>query len=144
MPSITNTYLSLLSDPASLTIYSGHMKELERLTVVMYSKNCSAVSQRHTYNYFMQSLDAISPSQAALFQHLKMCLFQALYVLRQATTAQQNIPAFDEWGRLYDQDKRQWKQYWTMLEDASKACALLFHCGCKNNARINANAAVDI
>ncbi len=34
MPSITNTYLSLLSDPASLTIDSDHMKELERFTVV--------------------------------------------------------------------------------------------------------------
>jgi hypothetical protein len=141
MPDLTDTFLSLISDPHSLTLESEHMKLIERFTVLMYSKSCSAATVNEArlllFSHGLCGLDAIPPTQAALFEHVKRSLLQAAFIWKQSTTAQQSIPSSDKWGWELDPDKNQWMPFWTKLADASKACALLLHCGCTKACRGN-------
>ena len=53
------------------TIDSLHMRRLERLTVLMYSKNCAAQSvneaRKLMFTHGLKSLDSIPPTKNALF-----------------------------------------------------------------------------
>ena len=141
MPDLTDTFLALISDPDSLTLDSEHMKRIERFTVLMYSKSCSAANVNEArlrlFSHGLRGLDAIPPTQAALFEHLRRSLLQAAFTWRQATTAQQSIPSPDKWGWELDPDMNQWMPFWTKLADASKACSLLLHCSCTKACRGN-------
>ena len=61
----TDTFNEISQDPSSLTFDSQHMQILERLTVLMYSKNCSATSvneaRRLMFTHGLKSLEAIPP-----------------------------------------------------------------------------------
>ena len=100
--------------------------------LIMYSKTCvsSRVDEaRH------QSLENLPPTQAALIQHIKRALLQASFYWNQATAVQQDIPEFNAWGWFRDSTRKTWEPYWTNLGDASKACTILLHCGCKTACR---------
>ena len=56
-------------------------------------------------------------------------LLQASFYRNQATTVQQEIPDFSEWGWHKD-GTGTWQPLWTTLNDASAACDLLVRCGC--------------
>jgi len=43
-PEVTETTISLTENPHELTEDSIHMQRIEQLTVLMYSKNCSSVT----------------------------------------------------------------------------------------------------
>ena len=133
MPELTNTLLSLTSDPEFLLLESDHMKVIERFTILMFNKSCNAASVNEArlqmFSHGLRGLDAIPPTQAALFEHLKRSVLQASFIWNQATTAEQIIPSFDEWGWEFDLEKAQWKPFWTTLADASKVCSLLLLCG---------------
>ena len=51
------------------------MQRLERFHVIMYSKSCSAATvnqaRQQLFSHGLRSLEAIPPSQAALFEHLR-------------------------------------------------------------------------
>ena len=79
---VTNTFIAITQDPASLTLYSLHMQPLERLTVLMYSKNCRSTSVKEArmllFTVGLKPLESIPSSQHALFQHTKRALLIAL------------------------------------------------------------------
>ena len=66
-PEVTDILVAITQDPISLTLESGHMKCLERWTVLMYSKNCSADSvneaRKVMFTHGLKSLDSIPPTQ---------------------------------------------------------------------------------
>ena len=72
---MTDTFLELSDNPDSFTIDSIHMQRLERFHVIMYSKSCSAATvnqaRQQLFSHGLRSLEAIPPSQAALFEHLR-------------------------------------------------------------------------
>ena len=74
----TTTFTAITQDPTSLTLDSLHMRRLERLTVLMFSKNCAAQSvneaRKLMFTHDLKSLDSIPPTQNALFQHAKRAL----------------------------------------------------------------------
>ena len=77
-PEITTTFTVITDDPTSLTLDSLHMNRLERLTVMMYSKNCSAQSvneaRKLMFTHGLKSLDSI-PLLKMLFTSTPNVLF---------------------------------------------------------------------
>ena len=134
LPDLTDTLVALTQDPDLFTLESIHMQQIERFVIIMYSKGCGAASvneARHRlFTTGSRSLENIPPTQAALFQHVKRALLQASFYWNQATTVQQEIPDFSDWGWQKD-GSNNWQPLWTTLSDASVACAILLHCGCK-------------
>jgi len=59
----TTTFTAITQDPARLTLDSLHMSRLERLTVLMFSKNCAAQSVNEAsklmFTHGLKSLDSI-------------------------------------------------------------------------------------
>ena len=49
----------------------------------------------------------------------------------------QDVPDVSAWGWTQDVNTKLWVPFWTVLDDASKACALLHHCGCGKACRGN-------
>ena len=99
----------------------------------MYSKGCGAdrgnEAMHRLFTTGSRSLENISPTQAALFLHVKRALVQASFYWSQANPIQQEITNISEWGWHKDISNT-WQPLWTTLSDASMACAILLHCGC--------------
>ena len=110
------------------------MERLEKFTVMMYSKNTDAShvneARRQLFSQETRTLDMIPPTQQALHQHILCALFQAAIIVMQAFEPRQNQPNASDWGWIKDEKTNVWSPFWTDLPVASKACALLFHCGC--------------
>ena len=114
----------------------GSLERLERFFILQYSKTCGQTRVNKARSYLFQtsarSLDRMPPTQAALYQHIRRALQQAGYIWAQALVLQPVLPPFTDWG---------WKRssvghlvpFWTMLEDASKACKALHSCSCKTS-----------
>ena len=134
VPGLTDTLIKIQEDPTKFTIDSIHMERLERYYVLQYSKSCgqSQVNKARValFRTGTRLLDRIPPSREALFQHIRRALLQAGFIWSQSLVLKPILPPFTEWG---------WKRnsaghlvpLWTVLEDASKACSILVHCGCK-------------
>ena len=133
IPDLTNTLVALTNTPDLFSLESVHMQNIERFVVLMYSKGCGAAGvneARHClFTTGSRSLENLPPTQAALFQHVKRALLQASFYWNQATSVQQEIPDFSEWGWHKD-GTGTWQPLWTTLSDASAACDLLVRCGC--------------
>ena len=140
-PQLTDTLLALPDEPDLISLDSIHMERLERWTVIMYSKSCGCSRVNHArkqlFSHGKCTLEKIPPTQEALLQHTKRALHQAGYVWRQAREREQHIPDPSEWGWVLNEQTRVWSPRWTMLEDVSKACSLLFHCNCEKACKGN-------
>ena len=101
-PEATTTFTAITQDPASLTLDSLLMRRLERLTVLMYSKNCAAQSvneaRKLMFTQGLKSLDSIPPTQNALFQHVKRALHTAGFIWKQSLSRIPEIPNPSDWG----------------------------------------------
>ena len=84
-----------------------------------------------------RTLETIPPTQQALLQHAFRALYQASYIWKQCLEPQQDLPDVSAWGWVKDEKSKLYAPLWTLLPDASKACALLFHCGCSKACRGN-------
>ena len=108
------------------------MQTVEHFVVVMYSKGCGLVkvneARLRLFNSGKKSLEALPPTQAALYQHIRRAMLQAT-LWSQATSVQQDIPDFQDWG-WYKTSSGGWLTFWTTLKDTSKACSTLLQCGC--------------
>ena len=75
MPEITETLLTLNENPSLFSLDSAEMKNLERFFVIMYKKSYSASTineARHQlFTSGSRNLEALPPTQAALFEHIK-------------------------------------------------------------------------
>ena len=136
VPDLTETLITIQSDPLQFSLNSVHMERLERFFILLYSKTCGQMRVNKARSYLFQtsarSLDRMPPSQAALYQHILRALLQAGYIWAQAPILQPFLPPFTDWG---------WKRssvghlvpFWTTLKDASKSCKALHSCTCKTS-----------
>ena len=131
-PGLTETLVALTNDPTLLTLNSLHMHRLERFVVIMYSKGCGVA----TVTSGKKALENMPPTQSALFEHIKRALLQASFIWNQSCSLNQQIPDFSNWG-WRKEDRNIWLPHWTTLEDASKACSILLHCGCEKSCTGN-------
>lgn len=136
---LTDTLVALTSDPKVFNPQSHHMQILERFVVVMYSKGCGLErvneARLQLFSSGKKSLEALPPTQSALYQHIRRAVLQAT-IWSQATSVHMDIPDFQEWGWHKDSSGR-WLPYWTALEDSSKACSILLQCGCMKSCTRN-------
>ncbi|MES9879449.1 MAG: hypothetical protein ABW185_01030 [Sedimenticola sp.] len=144
-PDLSETLVALTEEPHMLTIDSVHMQRLERWTVIMYAKGggCARVNEarRKLFSQGTRTLEHIPPTQAALLEHSKRALHQAGFVWEQSQKRQQSIPDASHWGWAQDPETGVWSPFWTLLADASHACALLLHCGCEKACKGNCKCA---
>ncbi len=140
-PDLTETLISLMEDPESFSLVSVHMQRIERFVVLMYSKTCGSATVNDARHYLFsngsRSLDNIPPTKAALFEHVKRSLLQASFIWKQSNRSVQEVPVFDRWGWERDDRSKHWTPFWTTLANASKACAILLHCGCAKMCKGN-------
>jgi len=96
---LTDTLMALSSDPQQLSLQSQHMQTLERFVVVMYSKDCGLSRVNETRLWLFTSgkktLKALPPTQAALYQHIRRAVLQAI-IWNQATSVHMDIPDFKD------------------------------------------------
>ena len=80
--------------------------------------------------------DALPPTKAALTQHLKRAIYQAVYVWGQQLIADPILPEPNDWGWKMDQISNTWDPIWTQLP-SMYAVNELVKCGCKTNCTFN-------
>jgi hypothetical protein len=139
-PGLTDTLVALTSEPQELSPQSQHMCTLERFVVVMYSKGCGLErvneARLRLFTSGKKTLEALPPTQAALYQHIRRAMLQASFFWSQATSVHQDIPDFHAWGWHKDSTGG-WLPFWTTFEDSSKACSILLQCGCAKSCTGN-------
>ena len=133
-PQITDTFIAILQDPTSFTLESEHMRHLERLVILMYSRNCDTDSlneaRKRMFTNGLKDLDSIPPTKHAFYQHTKRALLTAAFIWKQSLSKTPQIPTYSEWGWKWNGRTNEWVPYWTDLAGVSQACSLLLNCGC--------------
>ena len=140
MPELTDTLLNLTHNPYTFSMDSDDMKQLERFTVLMYSRSCSATSvdeaRLQLFSHGSRALETLPHTKAALYQHVKRAIPRACFFWKQSVSSQQVIADFAEWGWKLDEKVKQWVPFWTVLPDASSARYLhLYTMASKSMAR---------
>ena len=135
MPELTDTLLALTYNPDLFCLNSVYVQRIESFVVLMYSRGCGADRGNEALHCLFTTgsrpLENMSPTEDALFQHVKRALLQASFYWSQATSILQEIPNISEWGWHKDINNT-WQPLWTTLSDASVTCVILLHCGrCK-------------
>ena len=101
-PEVTDTFIAITQDPISLTLDLLHMQRLERLTVLMYSKNWRSTSVKEArkliFTVGLKPLESIPPTQHALSQHTKRALLIAAFIWKKSLSKISTIPNPGEWG----------------------------------------------
>ena len=108
-PDLTDTLVALTSDPKVFNPQSQHMTVLERFVVVVYIKGCGLEhvneARLQLFNSGKKCLEALPPTQASLYQHIRRAVLQAT-IWCQATLVYMDIPDFQEWGWHKDRNDR--------------------------------------
>ena len=87
-------------------------------------------ARRHLFAFCNRKICNIPPTKAALFQHVKLAVYQAGHVWGQALTASPVLPSLSEWGWKED-GNGDWIPLWTTQPDASAVCRELIKCSCR-------------
>ena len=104
------------------------MQRLQRWTVLMYGKDCDAVTVNEARKVmFTHGLKSLDSTQHAFFQHAKCAQLTASFVWKQSLLKTPEIPNPGEWGWEWNTRTKEWVPYWTDLADVSKACSILLH-----------------
>ena len=135
-PDLTDTLLTLAETPECIS--DKTMEVLERFVVLMYDRTSelSKVNEarQHLFSRKGRSLQNIPPTQDALQQHTKHCVYQGGFVWGQCLQKTPKLPSPEEWG-WERTDGSPWKPKWTTIAQAQQACYELIHCSCKKACR---------
>jgi hypothetical protein len=105
------------------------------LNGLLLSCTAKTVDWLHLFSSGKKSLEALSLTQTALYQHICRTVMQAT-IWSQTTSVHMDIPDFQEWG-WHKESSGRCLPYWTALEDSSKACSILLQCGCMKSCTRN-------
>ena len=145
MQGIGKSIIFLTENPHEFKEDSTHMQRLEKLTILMYSNHCSSNTvndaRLQMFTHKLRSLDSISPTKAALCQHIKRTILIACFIWHRALTRQLNIPDPSRYGWEWNDRLKMWVPYWTYLDDARTACALMLNFGCLKSCTENCKCA---
>ena len=120
------------------------MARFERWTVVMYSKSsgCSRVNdvRRQLFTHCTRTLDHI-PHTGSAASTCKASSVPGRLHLKTSKAATPRCPGCFSVGLDARHKHETLGAIWIVLDDASKACALLHHCGCGKACRGNCKCA---
>ena len=120
-PQVTETFVTILQDPACLKLDYQHMQHLERWVVFMYCKNNWS---KETSG--LKDLVSIPPTQHAFFQYAKRELFCAAFIWKQALFRTPEIPSPGDWDWTWNARTRESAPHWTDLPDVSQeSCCIV-------------------
>ncbi len=85
--------------------------------------------RKHLFTKKGRTIDALPPTSAALYQHIKRAVYQGGHCWGQAAVKEAILPDPKDWG-WQTGPNRVWEPLWTVLPEASKACCQLVKCGC--------------
>ena len=135
-PEVTNAFLYMASHPHTpVTIEWEHFKLLKRFCVVIYDKTSNLEfindARKEPFCQRNRTTEMIPPTQDALLQHCKRVFYQA-GIWYTSNIPQQELPSLEdyEWN---SSKECKWSPVWITHPVASKACAELVKCGCKNS-----------
>lgn len=102
-PDIATTFVSLVDNPFSLDENQEvHMQKIERFIVIMYERASSLVSvneaRRHLFTKKGRDIQAIPPTYAALYQHVRRAVLQGGHCWGQALAVSPTLPSPVDWG----------------------------------------------
>lgn len=81
-------------------------------------------------------MERLPPTKAALFQHFKRAIYQALGIWGNALIKMVDAPSPSDWGWIYD-DENSFVPLWTTNPQLSEVCAELQQCKCKGVCSIS-------
>src|SRR6218665_2851257 len=125
--------MKLSSQPQMVNSYD--LDVLEKFTVMLYDQSSSESNvdsaRRTLFTQTNRPSDKIPPTRAALFQHVLLAAYHALYICGQALVPHARLPHPNECG---------WKEgengtlhvHWTDNNPIGDVCLALKKCGCKN------------
>lgn len=130
-PEVTDVFTKLSTYP--LTIEHNDQVILEKFVITMYDRSSSASDvdevRLDMFARKQRPYDAIPPTQAALFEHIKRAAYQAGCILGQSTMCQMEVTSPSDWGWTKKENK--WQIFWTPLSPVADRCKELTKCGCK-------------
>ncbi|KAG7159537.1 hypothetical protein Hamer_G004177 [Homarus americanus] len=107
-PEVTTAFLSLASTPSELP--DGVLSTLERFIVLLYDRTSTCcdvnVLRKKLFSRKSRSLEDLSPTRAALEQHIKRAAYQAGHIWGQAAIAFVSLPSPCDWGWMKSGDER--------------------------------------
>lgn len=131
-PEVTAAF-STLSQTPDETAVCRIMPLIEQFVVYMYDRasDCDTVdkARKELFAHKARPMEAIPPTSAALFQHVKRTAYQAGYCWGQAQVAVPTLPSPASWGWKEALDQS-WEPLWTTLPQASETCLEFLKCGC--------------
>ncbi len=137
LPEMTDALAHLSNNPPQDRIPDQCMCLVERFVVVMYDRASEAekvnAARQQLFSKGSRALENIPPTQAALTQHTRRAIYQAVHCWGQALVAMPELPDPGNWG--WKKSSTGWKPLWTTLTDATASCYELIHCSCKKGCR---------
>ena len=115
---MTDTFLALSTGPSDIS--EAHVSVLKRFTILLYDRTSSKddinEARQQLFAKKGRTMDAVPPTQAALFQHIKRAAYQGGHCWGRALEVAPELPSPGDWGWA---DPSDWKPFWTTLPEAS-------------------------
>ena len=110
---------------------------LGKVVVLLYDRTSSLLkvneARQELFCKKSREFDSISPTKAALEQHIRRAVLQGAHTWGQTLLCQPALPSPADWG--WQRQARRWSPYWTTLKQAKDTCYELIHCGYKTACR---------
>ncbi len=115
LPKLTDTFLTLSCAPSEDVMHT-----IERFVILLYDRT-------NTCTDIHKARRKLSPTRAALEQHVKRATYQGGHIWGQSLLATPALPLPTSWGWMKTEDGL-YESNWTTLPEASKACYELVSC----------------
>ncbi len=109
------------------------LHSIKRFVILIYDRTnmCTDINEARRKLFARKSnMKQISPTKAALEQHVKRALYQGGHVWGETLLRTPLLHSPTSWGWTKTEDGL-YEQIWIMLPEASKACYELLSCKCK-------------
>lgn len=128
---VTQAFCALTTLPNAIDDW---FQTLERFVVLLYDRTSSLdhvnEARKVLFTQKGRQLDQIPPTKAALLQHVRRTVYQAVHCWGQMLIRTPELPSPNEWG-WQQSSTGCWEPRWTTLPEATDACRELLRCGCK-------------
>ena len=135
-PEVTRAFLSWSCPLVQIT--DSNMELLQRFVILMYDRTSNKTNvndaRKALFSKKSKSLDLISLTLAALYEHTKRAAIQAgHYWVDQCLVVRPQLPSLEEWGWVMTSDG--WQPFWTTVPNVTKCCRELVRCGCSKGSQ---------
>ncbi|KAL8576333.1 hypothetical protein ACOMHN_006256 [Nucella lapillus] len=131
LPELTEALLLLSSAPRDIP--DDAMRIIERFVILLYDRTskCTDIDKARGKIFARKNnVQLISPTKAALEEHVKRAVYQGGHVWGQILLPAPELPPPTNWGWSRT-GEGQYTPYWTRLPEAAHSCIELVSCKCK-------------